>query len=338
MVDVVVYVDIDFQFSQSLIATLTLPYDPTIRYTFNSPRVLLQRLCFFPVGLCPALDFQFSQSLIATFQAKKRKHHLSSNLSILLESYCNRFTVLWSPLEWRTFNSPRVLLQQKVRFIWENNIKTFNSPRVLLQPLFLTCRLVPALFLSILLESYCNPEETIKKELDEIAFNSPRVLLQQPSSKYPQALYPCFQFSQSLIATLSGDQLATSLPSFNSPRVLLQRRLRRRNELYCILAFNSPRVLLQRAPGRGSLRLSKLSILLESYCNSDGLLPGSDNSYNSFNSPRVLLQLIRSSLNAWQSTYFQFSQSLIATPEILNIVIGWSYFQFSQSLIATEAE
>ncbi|AHL22429.1 hypothetical protein BD01_0807 [Thermococcus nautili] len=77
-----------------------------------------------------------------------------------------------------------------------------------------------------------------------------------------------------------------------------------------------------------------LSILLESYCNITA-----EEAYNlvlqSFNSPRVLLQLSFATKVSLPCSFFQFSSSLIATRGSSFFAFFRFCFQFSSSLIAT---
>ncbi|CAI1491844.1 protein of unknown function [Thermococcus nautili] len=101
-------------------------------------------------------------------------------------------------------------------------------------------------YLSILLESYCN-EVAVKSMKREVKpFNSPRVLLQLTRFKLCLNEYILSILLESYCNLEKLDQKLDQRDAFNSPRVLLQP------------GFPSP-------PRRRSW--SRLSILLESYCN-----------------------------------------------------------------------
>ncbi len=351
-----------FQFSQSLIATLS----DWLPYAFYSKDG----------------NFQFSQSLIATVQEFVKEisikgylsillesycnprrpygYAIEKILSILLESYCNPLRLLGRGWSSRTFNSPRVLLQQRRRSFHDNLCLAFNSPRVLLQQGVWTMDEDFDDILSILLESYCNmskPDFDIR-QLNPFQFSQSLIATCRRLARV--ALSVNFQFSQSLIATslpnmsvIIGFLLSILLESycnddkrvlefmrlyaFNSPRVLLQRSLFL-PKITTANTFNSPRVLLQhgRAVRRVHLNLD-LSILLESYCNYMFYAWTIFKAY-SFNSPRVLLQLYVFVKLLIAYVFFQFSQSLIATGAGLSTPVDpQPSFQFSQSLIATRA-
>ncbi len=219
-----------------------------IPLSFNSPRVLLQRLSW-GISWGTRRCFQFSSSLIAT-------EHLvgvaftHSVLSILLESYCNLSITpgpaLWpayahlsillesycNPVrEWRgvmnrrTFNSPRVLLQRLIISISSRPFFSFQFSSSLIATLISNNTLSPSNKLSILLESYCNLEklEDIVRLLDDFQFSSS--LIATSAVDEAKDLLGIFQFSSSLIATLPrflhnrrGLQLSILLESYCNKR------------------------------------------------------------------------------------------------------------------------
>ena len=80
------------------------------------------------------ITFQFSKSLIATIVILAVVK-LTLLLSILQESYCNPEKVVYLRELELPFNSPRVLLQLRIRGRVCLTPRPFNSPRVLLQHL-----------------------------------------------------------------------------------------------------------------------------------------------------------------------------------------------------------
>ena len=139
--------------------------------------------------------------------------------------------------------------------------------------------------LSILLESYCNSPQWLLASGREASFNSSRVLLQRSRQ-----------------GTATRRRV---LGTFNSSRVLLQ--LFSLLLLFTIfLAFNSSRVLLQRkTPSRKFQRRLNLSILLESYCNCFSFCSALY-VFGAFNSSRVLLQHRHEGESMKRGKVFQF--------------------------------
>ena len=190
-------------------------------------------------------------------------------LSILLESYCNKTELLQGPKTIRL----SILLESYCNYVENGPTKaeniTFNSPRVLLQlPTGVLSSMGRIIFQFS--QSLIATDDYVLSFLPpEGPFNSPRVLLQPGRKDQLRARLPSFQFSQSLIATVySRDVSSGEDITFNSPRVLLQRlrmrfrfrqmaktfqfsqsliatQNRRIPPIPQIITFNSPRVLLQ---------------------------------------------------------------------------------------------
>ena len=130
---------------------------PSTCTPFNSLRVLLQP----PAPALPAaarISFQFSSSLIATFSGIRGSGRRASF----------------------QFSSSLIATRKAGGAVKGGGEKTFNSLRVLLQPLRIgTSRKRRSL--SILFESYCNPNHEPRSIMlcSIMTFNSLRVLLQQ---------------------------------------------------------------------------------------------------------------------------------------------------------------
>ena len=229
-----------FQFSQSLIATFFCPElgARLLLGTFNSPRVLLQHASIPAkfIILSILLESYCNDVFVGICPE-------GSNLSILLESYCNNWSRQSRRFFASTFNSPRVLLQHHdagrpsravqnfqfsqsliattFHFAIAITLLIFQSPRVLLQPVppaAIDCELS---FLSILLESYCNWTRFLSETTSRIL----SILLESYcNTRHPGAPLTGenrFQFSQSLIATPSGEETPLTAPLFQFSQSLI---------------------------------------------------------------------------------------------------------------------
>ena len=174
-----------FQFSWSLIATIFF-----IKYQINFKilSILLESYCniFQPSNLSPL-----------------------SHLSILLESYCNEKEALRSIHHLFFQFSWSLIATKAVEELRAGKTPTFNSPGVLLQHRPCNCEFLSFWRLSILLESYCNSLSG--------GFGFLRIVLSILLESYcnedyapPDPVPPYFQFSWSLIATITQGRSASA--------------------------------------------------------------------------------------------------------------------------------
>ncbi len=144
---------------------------------------------------------------------------------------------------------------------------------------------------SILPESYCNLQGDVVPISAIIVSILPESYCNLVWAKIGPRCIGLFPFSQSLIATENGRVgYLGRCRGFHSPRVLLQRPTKRKN----------------------NTSDERVSILPESYCN-ELISNLKKHKINGFHSPRVLLQLVETTWYVANVFTFPFSQSLIAT-------------------------